>query len=157
MIKPDAIFNKVTDISVDFLKENHIKGVILDVDNTLLNLDEEMLPGVKEWVKSLKDNDFKVCIASNSVKKSKLDRVSKELGLKYIRWSLKPLKRGLKKALRIINLQNKEVAEIGDQYFTDVIGAKRMKMFSILTKPISDEKHWINKVKRKIEQFILNF
>lgn len=156
MIKPDAIFNKVTDISVEFLKENHIKGVILDVDNTLLNLDEEMLPGAKEWVKSLKNNGFKICIASNSVKKSKLDRVAKELDLKYIRWSLKPLKRGLKKALRIINIQNKEVAEIGDQYFTDVIGAKRMKMFSILTKPISDEKHWINKVKRKIEQFLLN-
>ena len=84
MIKPDAIFNKVTDISIDFLKKNHIKGVILDVDNTLLNLDEEMLPGAKEWVESLKDNNFKVCIASNSVKKSKLDKVSKELGIKYI-------------------------------------------------------------------------
>lgn len=155
MIKPDAIFNKVTDISIDFLKKNHIKGVILDVDNTLLNLDEEMLPGAKEWVESLKDNNFKVCIASNSVKKSKLDKVSKELEIKYIRWSLKPLKRGLKRALRITNLQRKEVAEIGDQYFTDVIGAKRMKMFSILTKPISDEKHWINKVKRKIEKFFI--
>lgn len=152
MIKADANFEKVTDIPIKFFKTNNIKGVILDVDNTLITLDEEMLSGVKEWVKGLKDNDISVCISSNSVKKSKLDRVSNELGISYVRWSLKPLKRGLKKAMKILKLKNSEVCEIGDQYFTDVIGAKRMGMLSVLTTPLSPEKHFVSKIKRKIEK-----
>lgn len=152
MIKPNARFEKITDIPIDFFKENNIKGVILDVDNTLITLDKEMLDGVKDWVENVKRNKIEICIASNSTKRTKLDKISNELQLEYVRLSLKPLKFGLRKALKLINLNSNEVCEIGDQYFTDVIGAKRMGMFSILTNPISEEKYLINKLKRKIEK-----
>ena len=155
MLKPDAYFEKITDINYQYLKEHDIKGLILDVDNTLIDLDEKPLDGIKEWVDAMKKNNLKICIASNSIKKTKLDRVSKQLELKYIRISLKPLKRGLKKAKKEIGINEKNIAEIGDQLFTDVWGAKRMKMFSILVKPISDEKYGISKLKRKIEKIFL--
>lgn len=156
MRKPDAVFEKITDIPMDFFKEKNVKGVILDVDNTLITLDEDMLDGLEKWVSDLKRSDIKVCIASNSFKKRKLDEVSKKLNLKYTRLSLKPLKCGLKKALAIIKTKPEETCEIGDQYFTDVIGAKRMNMISILTKPLSPEKHSINKLKRKIEKHYID-
>lgn len=155
MLKPRARFDKVTDITPEFLNENNIKGIILDVDNTLLDLDEKPIQGLDEWIKSIKEAGIKIVIASNSYKKQKLEYVSKKVGTQYIRLSLKPFKRGLKKAKKILELKSNNIAEIGDQLFTDVYGANRMKMFSILTTPISEEKHAISKLKRKIERKFL--
>ena len=59
-IKPDAIFNKITDIKPEFFKENNIKGIILDVDNTLITLDGDKLDGIDGWVKIMKKNNFKI-------------------------------------------------------------------------------------------------
>lgn len=155
MLAPDARFKKITQIKFEFLKEYKIKGLIIDVDNTLMDLDQKPLEGIKKWVDDLKEKDIKFCIASNSIKKEKLERVSKELEIPYVYISLKPLGRGLKKARKILNLESKHIGEIGDQLFTDVWGAKRLKMFSILTDPIGPEKHIISEFKRKIERKFL--
>lgn len=153
--KPDAIFNKITEIKAEFLKENNIKGIILDVDNTLITLDGEKLEGINQWVRDMKNAGFKIYIASNTTKYERVKKVANELELDFTHLSLKPLKRGLTKAKKYLNIPPSEIAEIGDQYFTDVIGAKRMKMFSILTKPISNEKTAFGRFKRKLEKRIL--
>ena len=155
MLKPKARFDKITDIDVKFLKENGIKAVILDVDNTLINLDKEPLYNIEKWIENLKKENIKICIASNSIKKNKVSKVAKKLDVPYIYFSTKPLKRGLKKAAKILREENETIAEIGDQLFTDVVGANRMKMFSILTNPISEEKTFLGKIKRKIEKIFL--
>ena len=155
MLKPKAQFDKVTDITVDFLRKNNIKAVILDVDNTLMDLDRKPLKNVEKWVDSLKNEKIKICIASNSIKKGKISKMAKKLDLPFIYFSTKPLKRGLKKAKNIVQEKNENIAEIGDQLFTDVLGANRMKMFSILTKPISGEKTKLGALKRKIEKIYL--
>ena len=56
----------------------------------------------------------------------------------------------------MLELENNEIAVIGDQIFTDVLGANRMKMFSILVKPIKEKDIWITILKRPIENFIIN-
>ena len=155
MLKPKAQFDKVTDITVNFLRKNNIKAVILDVDNTLMDLDRKPLENIEKWVNSLKKENIKVCIASNSIKKGKISKIAKKLDLPFIYFSTKPLKRGLKKAKNIVQEKNENIAEIGDQLFTDVLGANRMKMFSILTKPISGEKTKLGALKRKIEKIYL--
>lgn len=152
MLKPKAQFNKVTDVTADFLKENNIKAVILDVDNTLIDLDRKPLENVEKWIETLKKENIKICIASNSIKKEKIEKVAKKMDIPFIYFSTKPLKRGLKKAVQILQEKNENIAEIGDQLFTDVLGANRMKMFSILTKPISGEKTKLGELKRKIEK-----
>ncbi len=155
MLKPKAQFNKVTDITAKFLKENNINAVILDVDNTLIDLDRKPLKNIEKWADSLKDEKIKICIASNSIKKEKIAKVAKKLDVPFIYFSTKPLKRGLKKAKKILQEKNENIAEIGDQLFTDVLGANRMKMFSILTKPISGEKTKLGALKRRIEKIYL--
>ncbi len=155
MLKPKAQFNKVTDITADFLKKNNITAVILDVDNTLIDLDRKPLENVEKWVNSLKKENIKICIASNSIKKGKIEKVAKKMDIPFIYFSTKPLKRGLKKAVQILQEKNENIAEIGDQLFTDVLGANRMKMFSILTKPISGEKTKLGEIKRRIEKIYL--
>lgn len=155
MLKPKARFNKITDIDVNFLKEKDIKAVILDVDNTLMDLDKNPLENIECWIKKLKNENIKICIASNSIKKEKIAKVAEKLDVPFIYFSTKPFKRGLKKAKKILKEENENIAEIGDQLFTDVLGANRMKMFSILTKPISGEKTKLGALKRKIEQIYL--
>lgn len=155
MLKPNAIFEKITDINPEFLHKNKIEGLILDVDNTLIDLDRVELDGIKEWTDKIKKENIKVCIASNSIKKNKVQKIANKLDIPYIYFSTKPLKRGLKKAVRILQIKKENIAEIGDQLFTDVLGANRMKMFSILTTPISPEKHKLSMIKRKLETKIL--
>ena len=155
MLKPKARFDKITDIDVDFLKKKDIKAVILDVDNTLMDLDRKPLRNIEKWAEDLKKENIKICIASNSIKKNKVLSMAKRLDVPFIYFSTKPFKRGLKKAASIVNEKYENIAEIGDQLFTDVIGANRMKMFSILTKPLSKEKTKLGEIKRKIEKKFL--
>jgi HAD superfamily phosphatase (TIGR01668 family) len=156
MRKPDAQFNKVTDISPQFFIDNNLTGIILDIDNTVIGLDGKRLEGVNEWIKSLQESNIKLCIASNSKNKTKIFKFADEFDIPYFLLSCKPLKRGLKKALKELDMKSENVAEIGDQLFTDVWGAKKMKMFSILTKPFTPERNCITRFKRKIEQHYLD-
>ena len=64
------------------------------------------------------------------------------------------MKKGFKKAQKMLGLENREIAAVGDQIFTDVIGANRMKMFSILVEPIEEKDIWVTQVKRPIENYI---
>ena len=158
LLKPNMQVDKITDITIEMLKENDIQGMILDVDNTLINLDKEPLEGIKEWIANMKQHKIKFCIASNSLKKGKIEKVANMLEIPYVHFSAKPTKIGLKKAKQILGIENSEnIAEVGDQLFTDVLGTNRMAMFSILTNPICTEKHRLNKLKRKIEKKVLKY
>lgn len=156
LLTPNMQVGKITDITIEMLKENNIKGMILDVDNTLIDLDRVPLEGIKEWIDNMKNEGIKFCIASNSLKKDKIEKVAKMLDIPYVHFSAKPTKLGLKKAKQILGIEeSKNIAEVGDQLFTDVLGTNRMKMFSILTEPLCEEKVKINNLKRKLEKRVL--
>lgn len=156
LLTPNMQVRKITDITIEMLKENNIKGMILDVDNTLIDLDRVPLEGIIEWMDNMKNEGIKFCIASNSLKKDKIEKVAKMLDIPYVHFSAKPTKIGLKKAKQILGIENsKNIAEVGDQLFTDVLGTNRMKMFSILTEPLCEEKVKINNLKRKLEKRVL--
>ena len=156
MLLPDEHVNKITDITIEMLKKNNIEYMFLDSDNTLIDLDRNPLEGLQEWIQKLKENNIKFCIISNSIKKRKVEKIAKILDIPYVYFALKPTKIGFKRAKKLMNIQNNEkIAEVGDQIFTDVLGAKRMKMFSILTNPICEEKVKLNNIKRKLEKRIL--
>ena len=154
-IYPKYYCDRITDIKVDFLKENNIKGLILDVDNTLLDTRLNMVEGLEEWHDEIVKAGIKTMIVSNSNKKEKLDSISGKLNVEYIRLATKPLKRGFIKAQKMLNIPFENIAAIGDQIFTDVIGANRCNIFSILVKPINVEDIWITKWKRPIEEKIV--
>lgn len=155
MLYPKEYLSNVTEITIDFLNKNQLKGVILDVDNTLIDFNKKLLDGVEEWIKELKENGIKFCIVSNSNKLEKVKKVADTLQIPFIYFAKKPLKSGLKKAKEILNLEAKNIAVVGDQIMTDVIGANRCKMFSILVKPIEEKDYFITRVKRPIEKRII--
>ncbi len=151
---PKIYLNNVKEITYELLQENNIKGLILDVDNTLIDYYKNMPEGVEQWCKDLQKRNIKFCIASNSNKREKVKGVSEKLGIPYVFFAKKPLKMGLNKAKNIMELKSEEVAVVGDQIFTDVLGANRCKMFSILVEPIKEKDILITIIKRPIENFI---
>ena len=156
LIYPDFYLESVLEITPDFCKENKIKGLILDVDNTLIDIDRKMLDGLKQWHDSVKNAGIKTMIVSNTSKVKKASDVANELEIKYINFAKKPAKGGFLKAKKMMNLDEKEIAAVGDQIFTDVIGANRCKMISILVKPVDPQRDlWYTKWKRPIEALII--
>ena len=155
ILYPNRYIEKVTDIDVKFLEENSIKGLILDVDNTLIDYDKKMIDGLEQWAEELKKNNIKLCILSNSNKKDKVKKISEVLEVPYFYFAKKPFKFGFKKAKTLLNLENKNIAVVGDQIFTDVLGANRCKMYSILVKPIAEKDIWITVLKRPLENKII--
>ena len=128
MLLPDLRVKKITDIKLEMLTKNKIEALLLDSDNTLIDLDKKPLDGIKNWIEEMKNNNIKFCILSNSIKKKKVKKIANFLGIPYVYFSLKPSKIGFKKAKKIIGIkENDKIAEVGDQIFTDELGTKRMK------------------------------
>lgn len=118
---PDIYLNNVKEITIELLNKNHVKGLLLDVDNTLIDFDLKVLEGVKEWCKNLKKQGIKLCILSNTNKIEKVKKVAKELDLQYINFAKKPFKKGFKRAMKLLDLDAKNIAAVGDQIMTDVL------------------------------------
>ena len=154
-VYPDLYLNSVIDINATLLKKNMLEALILDVDNTLIDYYKNLIEGAEDWCENLKSEGIKCIILSNSNKKEKVETVAKKLGIKYVMFAKKPLKSGFKKALEKLEMKPEQVAVVGDQIFTDVVGAKRMKMFSILVKQVGEKDIFITKVKRPIENAII--
>ena len=154
-IYPRLYCKNVTEIDPDYLEKNNIKAIILDVDNTLLDFDLNILPGLKEWHNKIKEKNIKCIILSNSNKTEKVEMVANLLNISYIKFATKPLKRGFKKAQEELKEKNENIAVIGDQIFTDVIGANRCKMFSILVEPMAKKDLWMTRFKRPIENIVI--
>lgn len=152
---PKGYFDSVRDIKIEYLKENEIKAIILDVDNTLIDYYKNFPKGTKEWVARLKEYGIKFCILSNSNKIEKVKDVAKQIDVPYFYFAKKPLKIGFKKAKKLLNVEEKHIAVVGDQIMTDIIGANRCKMFSILVKPIKEKDIIITRIKRPIENLII--
>ena len=155
ILYPKAYFESVKEINIDFLNKNNIKALILDVDNTILDFDKNILEGIEKWCEDLKKQEIKFCILSNSNHKEKVQMVAEKLGLPYFYFGTKPLKRGFKKAINLLEEKEENIAAVGDQIFTDVIGANRCKMFSILVKPIGEKDILITKIKRPLENYVI--
>ena len=154
ILYPNVHLKSVLEITIEFLHKNQINALILDVDNTLIDYDRNMPDGTVEWVEQLKNNGIKFYIVSNTNNKDKVEQVSQKLKIKYNYFAKKPLKTGLLKAQKELQEKPENVAVVGDQIFTDVLGGNRCKMFTILIEPIAEKDIWLTKVKRPIEIFI---
>ena len=152
---PKLYFNNVTEITTKMLNQYQIKVIILDVDNTLVDYNKVPLDGLDEWIDKMKKEKIKFCIVSNSNDKNKVEAIAKKLDIPYFYFAMKPMKRGFKKAKRLLQLESKNIAVVGDQILTDVWGANRCNMFSILVKPISEKDFLITKMKRPLENRIM--
>lgn len=156
ILYPKEYFNNVREITIDFLRENEIKALILDVDNTLIDYDKHLDEETIKWAEELKSKGIKLYILSNSNKKEKVKTVAEKLQIEYDYFAKKPLKIGFKKVQKKLQEKAENIGVVGDQIFTDVLGGNRCKMFTILVDPIDEKDIWITVLKRPLENAIKN-
>ena len=156
ILYPKYYLKNVKEINIELLRENSIKALILDVDNTLIDIDKKLLSGVEEWCKGLKKQGIKICILSNTNHKEKVQNVAEKLEIPFLNFAKKPAKGGFYRAQKLLEIENpEEIAVVGDQIFTDVIGANRVKMIPILVEPVDKRDYWYTKVKRPLERALI--
>ena len=156
MLKPNLITNNITDISVEYLKDNDIKALLLDVDNTLsiAHGNKTLRSGVAEWLSIMRENGIELLILSNA-KKKRTQRFGDSIGLDVIGLSMKPLPFGYLRAAKKLGIERKHIAMVGDQYFTDVLGARLSGMKSVMVTDITPENDAFFKLKRRAEKNLL--
>ena len=156
-IYPNLYLKKVEDITIEQLLKNKIKALILDVDNTLIDINKNLSEDIVFWAKQMKGQGIKLYILSNTNDKKKVETISQKLDIPYKHFALKPLKKGFKFIQKELKINPENIGVVGDQIFTDVLGGNRNNMFTILVEPINNQKdYWYTAWKRPIENKIKN-
>ena len=149
---PTALKPHAVNITPEFLREMGVRAVLLDVDNTIATYtSHEPAPGAVDWAAKLVRAGFRVVIVSNNYKK-RVGPFAARFGLDFICFAMKPLPYGYVRAARMMGLHCRECAIIGDQIFTDVVGANLCGMKSVLLEPIEPEVGWTFQVRRYFER-----
>lgn len=152
---PHEYHASIFEIPYQKLKETGIKSLFFDLDNTIIAYDETRLNEAHlDFFKKL-GTDFKIVVISNSNYK-RVSTAVKDANVPFVWHALKPFKFGLKKALKLVNTIVEETIVIGDQLMTDIYGASRMGIKSILVASVkrkSDRK--ITQFNRKLEKIVL--
>ena len=156
MFKPTYIFNSVTDISPRFLKENGIDALLLDVDNTLsvAHGDKTLKIGVPQWLSDMRESGVKLLVLSNA-KNGRAKLFADSIGLDVIGLAAKPLPFGYLKAIKQLEVPKKNIAMVGDQVFTDVMGGRLAGIKTVLVTDITPEDKTFFKIKRYFEHIML--
>lgn len=149
---PKMYKKTVFDIDYKKLKENGIKCIIFDLDNTLMTIDEE-IPSkeVSHLIKKLK-KIFRIYVISNNKSKKRVKLVAEALDVDYTNLALKPTSIGFRRILRKTHLKYEECANVGDQLVTDVVGGNRLGIYTILVDPIIEKELKATKINRYIEK-----
>lgn len=152
--KPTRYYKDVYSIDYKKLKEENIKCIVFDLDNTLGKIDNLECPDkTKKLLNDLK-KDFTVFISSNNNRK-RIEPYLKELGINGVAWSLKPSTRGLRKISKGYKFKKEEMVIIGDQIVTDILAGRRYKIKTILVDPLGKADLKITGLNRKIENIIV--
>ena len=153
--KPTYRIESVEKIPFVLLERDNIKGLIFDVDNTISTMGKGITEACYNWVKEAKKMGYKVCILSNSVNLKKVRKIMTDLDIQGLCFARKPSTKGFEMALNLLELKKEQVVMIGDQVFTDVLGANRFGIKSILVNPIDKKEGPFTLLKRPFERIIL--
>jgi HAD superfamily phosphatase (TIGR01668 family) len=155
VLSPDCYYTSVHAIDLDALRAEGIRVLLLDLDNTLLPRDTNIVPdGLKKWAADLRVKGFTVWLVSNNWHE-RVQRTADELGFNLIDKALKPLPRGFRAALKQADATPVEAAVIGDQVFTDILGGNLLGIRTLLVQPLSSTDLPHTLFLRKLEALVL--
>lgn len=152
---PKIYKKNILDIDYKKLYKDGIRCIMIDLDNTLLEVHESIpKKEICYLIKKIK-KDFKVIIISNNTSKKRLSKAAKELDVDYVKFALKPSSKAFRKVQKKYKFEKNEMCIIGDQIMTDVIGGNRYKITTILVDPLSKEELKVTGINRFFEGRIL--
>ena len=151
MFRITIALNTICDLSPALLRKHGIKGLLLDLDNTLTTHDNpKPADGVLEWIELMKESGIQMCIVSNN-HPPRVKPFADMLGLQFVSEGKKPLSKGFREAKGRMGLEWNELAVVGDQIFTDVLGANLKRLKCVFVFPIEHETTRFFRFKRKME------
>lgn len=152
---PKYFYKNVFEIDYQLMKQRGIKALFFDLDNTLIDYEMDELPhNIRELLTNLK-KDFEVLIITNNSKKRAVKAINDLMPI--ISRAFKPLKKGFRKALKLVDAKENEILMIGDQLSTDIKGSNKMGIENVLVLPIKvTTDAWTTKINRYFEQKKIN-
>lgn len=148
---PDFVFEKFSDVTVDFLKQQNIRALLCDVDNTLSPYeDAEPNEAVRAWIKSMQDGGIALALVSNN-HRDRVETYNQKLGLVAYADAGKPSRKMYYRAAAELGVEIGDCAVLGDQLLTDCWSARRLGIKALIVPPIRDKRDLFHRFKRAIE------
>ena len=144
------------EIDYNALYQSGIRGLIFDIDNTLVPHGADADDSAKILFAQLKAQGFHICLLSNN-KEERVKRFNKDVHVNYIHKAGKPSVKNYIRAMELMNTDRSNTVFIGDQLFTDVYGANRAGIPSWLVKPMNPREEIQIVLKRYLERIVLYF
>jgi len=137
LLQPDLILGQsVLGVTPDIVQKNGLKGLILDVDETIIPVGQKALdPAVQAWAKDIQ-SVVPLSLVSNNVGYERIRKIAESMDVPFIASAGKPSRRKLRIAATALALPFDQVAMVGDRLFTDVLAGNRLGLFTILVQPM---------------------
>lgn len=141
---PKRITKALTDVTPELLRSRNIRLLMLDFDNTIVPYTTDVpTQAMERWLKNMNaQEDIRVCIVSNS-HNDRVPAFCEKYGLDCITHAKKPFSRGIRQCLEKYGIPAGQAALVGDQIYTDTLGANCMGVTSILVKAIDNHTFWL--------------
>jgi HAD superfamily phosphatase (TIGR01668 family) len=153
---PKRLADSSYDIDYEKLYREGYRGILFDIDNTLVEHGADATPRAVALFDKLKGIGFQTCLISNN-RDERVRRFNRQIGTNYIHKANKPLTKNYIRATKIMGTRLDNTVFVGDQLFTDVFGANRIGMMTYLVKPIHPKEEIQIVLKRKLERIVLYF
>jgi len=155
MLEPDLHVATVADIDPAWLRERGVRGVLIDADDTLVPGDDgPIAPAALAWIDALRAAGVRFAILSNGTP-GRIAALGERLGVPAFAMAGKPFGFAFRRALEAIGTTPATTAMVGDQLFTDVLGARWAGLTSVLVAPLTPGRHTHTRVARRLERWVL--
>jgi HAD superfamily phosphatase (TIGR01668 family) len=140
---PDVIASAVTDIKPEWLRRRNTRLLMLDFDNTIVPYTTNTpTDAVENWLREILASDIQLCVVSNS-KRDRVRIFCEKYGMDCITHAKKPFSKGIRECLAKYGVPASEAALVGDQIYTDTLGANGCGVTSILVEAIDNHNFWL--------------
>ncbi len=156
MLRPDLHVASVTDVTLSWLRSRGVRGVLVDADDTLVTrADGPVDPGFVAWLADLRDAGMRLAVLSNGERR-RVVALGAELGIPAFALAGKPLRVAFRRGVRALGTTPATTAMVGDQLFTDVLGAKWAGLVAVLVTPLTPGRHAHTRAARRLERWVLS-
>lgn len=153
---PRIYVSSILEIKPGLLKDLGLKGVIFDLDNTIVRRDSlNAPPEILKLITELREEGFKMGIVSNNSRR-RVGAIAAEMDMPAVHRAVKPLAGPFRRALKLLGTSPRETALVGDQIFTDILGGNMAGLYTILVVPMQGKEFWGTRlISRHLEKIVL--
>jgi len=153
LLRPTLVADAVWEIDLDALWERGVRGLILDLDNTLVEWNgSRVRPEVRRWLEAARRKGMRLAMASNAIRGRRVVDLAKDLEVPVVKQAGKPFPVAFRRAMAAMGTDPGTTCAVGDQVFTDMLGANWLGLTTVLVKPLSKHESPHTRLIRLVER-----